>query len=438
MRLLVSVLLLLLALPDTAAPSKRELGRAVDAYVAPYVRHHAFSGVVLVAKGDEVLATKGYGMANYEFGVPVTTGTRFGIASISKMFTKAVLARLYEEKKLSPGDKLVRWVPGFPSADKITIAHLVEHKSGIRDPEKLRRKIPTSMTTAETVEVLKAEPLGSIPGETYSYTTGNYAVLAHVIERVTGLDFADVMQQYVYTPARMFDSGELTRTTVVPRLAAGYMPDPFGDGAAICGPEDASWKAGGGASYSTAGDLHRFARAFYGGRLFAANPREVWSTAKVFNRPIARASGAVPGANAAFIHFLDEEVTVVVLSNNYAPVVPQIAQDVAAIYLGEPHTKPSVPTPMNPAPPVDPKITGVYLMETRSNPFTIAIRKGRPYMSWNSARQSALIPLGDNRWYITLDWGTLTLDRNADGRYEKGTLTAIWADKPLNVTRVGD
>jgi CubicO group peptidase (beta-lactamase class C family) len=434
MRLLALILTFLAAIPLAAAPSKRALVSAIDAYVAPYVRHHAFSGVVLVAHGDDVLATKGYGMANYEFGVPAAPGTRFAIASITKMFTTAILTRLYEEKKLSPDDKLAKWVPDFPSAGTITIGQLAAHRSGIRDPEKLRRTIRTNMTTADTVAVLKGEPLGSVPGETYSYTTANYAVLAHVIERVTGEEFARVIQQYVYAPAKMRDSGELSTTSLVPRLATGYMPDPYGDGVAVCGPEDTSWKTGGGSSYSTASDLHRFAHAFYGGRLFAANPREVWPVAKVFDRTIGRASGAFPGANAALLHFLEEDVTVVVLSNNYAPIVPTIAQDVAAMYFGEPYEIRSVQLQPNP-PAADPRIAGVYSLETRPNPFTIAIRDGRPFMSWNSARQSALIPLGANRWFIPLDWGTLTLERNADGGYEQGTMTAAWSDTALKVTR---
>ena len=435
MRLLILTILFLASFPVGAAPSKRDLERAIDAYVAPYLRHHAFSGVVLVAHGDRVLTAKGYGMANYEFGVPIVPGTRFALASISKMFTRAILTRLYEQKLLTPDDKLSKWVPDFPSADKITIGQLVAHRSGIRDPEKLRRKIPTNLTTAETVAALEVEPLGGVPGETYSYTTANYAVLAHVIELVTGREFADVMQQYVYAPAKMYDSGELTRTTVVPRLATGYMPDPYSEGVAVCGPEDASWKAGGGSSFSTAGDLHRFVQAFYGGRFFAASPREVWPVATVFNRVVGRASGAVPGANAAFLRFLNEDLTVVVLSNNYAVVVPTIAQDVAAIYLGEPYVSPSLPARVDPPPPLDPRIAGVYSLETRPEPFTIAIRNGRPFMSWNSTRQSALIPLGENRWLIPLDWGTLTLERNADGSYEQGSMTAIWADAPLKVTR---
>src|SRR5262249_58675691 len=139
-----------------------------------------------------------------------------------------------------------KWVPDFPSADTITVRHLMTHMSGVRDPEKLRRLIRMNMSSAEVVNALKTEPLGSKPGEVYSYTTANYAILGHIIERVTGKTYAEVVKQYVYDRAGMRDSGELTTTTVVPRLAGGYVADPFGRGMSVCGPGDRSWEVGGG------------------------------------------------------------------------------------------------------------------------------------------------------------------------------------------------
>lgn len=290
MRNLIAVLLL--AVPALAAPPKDFAAKA-DAYLRPYVDRNAFSGVVLVAKGDEVVLEKAYGMANAEFAVPNRADTRFAIASITKRFTGIIVKRLADEKKLAYSDTLSRWVPAFPSADRITIEHLVRHTSGVRDPEKLRRTIRANRTTAEVVDLLKVEPLGSEPGATYSYTTANYAILAHVIERVTGKSFADVVRAFVYEPAGMKDSGELTTTAVVPRLAAGYMPNPFGPGLAVCGPEDTSWKAAGGSSYATARDLLRFNRALYAGKL-GVDARTFFQHSKVLERDACRRAAVSP------------------------------------------------------------------------------------------------------------------------------------------------
>jgi CubicO group peptidase (beta-lactamase class C family) len=308
------------------------LAAKIDRYVQPYVRLNAFSGVVYLAKGDDVVYAKPFGMANYEFGVPNRLDTRFAIASITKRFTGVILARLTQEKKISGEDVLAKWVPDFPSADRITITHLASHYSGVRDPDRLRRTIRMSRTPRETVEILKTEPLGSEPGATYSYTTANYAILADVIEQVTGKPYPDVVAEYVYKPAGMTDSGELATTSVVPRLATGYMPDPFSDGVAVCGPEDPSWKLGGGSSYSTARDLHRFARALYGGKLLGSlRATEEFRHSKMFDRTVLSSSGSFPGAGANLLTFPDDGVTVVVLTNNYATVAGAIAENVAGV-----------------------------------------------------------------------------------------------------------
>src|SRR5438045_9252375 len=134
-----SVVTLLAATAAVAAPpSAKELDKSVAAYVAPYVKYNAFSGVVLVGKGDDVIINKAFGNANYEFGVPNTPDTRFQAGSISKRFTFVVVMHLVNEKKLALSDTLSKWVPDFPSADKITIAHLLNHHSGIQDSDKLR------------------------------------------------------------------------------------------------------------------------------------------------------------------------------------------------------------------------------------------------------------------------------------------------------------
>ena len=106
-------ILLITTAAGAAPPTSRELNRSVAEYVAPYVEYHAFSGVVLVGKGDEVLLNKAFGNANYEFGVPNTLETRFQTGSISKRFTFVVVMHLADEKKLSLSDTISKWVPDF-------------------------------------------------------------------------------------------------------------------------------------------------------------------------------------------------------------------------------------------------------------------------------------------------------------------------------------
>jgi CubicO group peptidase (beta-lactamase class C family) len=425
--------------PVTAAPeapramltAPAKLASAIDAYVATYVRFHTFSGVVLVARGDQVLAARPYGMANYEFGVPNALDTRFRIASITKRFTNILLVRLAEAGRLSAGDTLAKYFPEFPKADRITVAQLANHRSGLRDPDALRGIISTNFTPAQVVAILAKEPLGSEPGETYAYTTANYAVLAAILEKVTGRSFAALTKAYIYDPAGAKDSGEVDSTTVVPKLAAGYMPDPFSDGVSVCGPEDTSWKVGGGSSYTTAGDLHRIVRALYAGRLMKASPFDVLPHRTMFGKRSFEASGAFPGANANLTYFPDDQVTVVVLSNNYAPLTSPIAKDVAAIVFGLPYEMPAITLPAT-APPPDPRILGEWVVEGYP-PATIVERNGRFVLVWTRARQEALIPLGHDEYFLPLDFAQM---RFTFGETEGATFSAPWSDRPLTVTRV--
>ena len=417
-----------------APPSTKELDRSVAELVAPYVKYHAFSGVVLVGKGDDVLVNKAFGNANYEFGVPNRPDTRFSIGSISKRFTFVVVMHLEREKKLSLDDALSKWVPDFPSADKITVRYLLTHHSGIQDSDKLRGIFPRNFSTADAVDAIKSEPLGAAPGEKYSYSTWNYVVLAYIIERVTGDSYADVVKKYVYDPAGMRDSGELSTTTVVPRLANGYMPDPFSNGLSISGPEDRSWKTGGGASYSTTRDLMRFARA-YATTLLTKEERALWDTedenTTLFERNVMQSGGSTAGVNAMMNYFPDDDVNVVVLANNSSPVARTIARDVAAIYFRAKYTVPSVA--LAPGRPFDERLLRGYAIEGRDFTFEIRLHEGKPFARWGATRWEAMLPEGENRWFLPLDFAHLTLRLDDNGQLVEGTMTASWSPAPMKI-----
>lgn len=416
-----------------ATPVDPELARAVDAYIAPYVPLRAFSGVVLIGKGNSILLEKAWGFANEEFQVPNTPDTRFRIASITKRFTLIVVTRLVQEKKLALTDHLAKFAPSFPKADAITVDHLLNHRSGIRDPDNLRRIISMSYTSSEVVDILAKLPLGSEPGETYSYTTANYAVLAFIIEKATGRTFAEVIRRYVYEPAGMTDSGDLTTVAVIPKLASAYMPNPFGDGAAVSGPEDCSWKTGGGSGYATARDLYRFLRAYYGKKLLPAlDPVSLFRHGEMFGKRVGESSGSFPGANASMFYFPDDELAVVVLSNSYAAVAGTIAKDVAAIAFKKPYPKRAADLSGNG--PVDPKLFGSWAVEGFPNPLTIETKHGHALASWSATHQNAILRTGDNTYFLPLDWATLNFS-SAPGGAVEGTLAAPWSDKPRKMTR---
>ena len=430
-------LALLATAPLLAQPDQKELAQRIDGYVQPHVGWNVFSGVVLLAKGDEVLFARPYGMANYEFEVPNRLDTRFRIASINKLFTGVVLSRLTVDKKLAPDDPIAKWFPDFPSSDKITVSHLARHRSGIRDPKTLRQSILRSYTPGEAVAIIAKEPLATVPGETYSYTTANYTLLAAIIEKITGKSYNEAMRALLYLPSGAKDTGDVTTTEVIPRLANGYMPNPFGPGVAVSGPEDSSWKAGGGASFTTAADLHRIIRSIYTRKIVPeVEPRNLWPVRKVVERDGVEASGGMPGTSAYMAYLIDDEITVVVLSNNYAGVTGRMGKDILALYFGQsPETPPAVSSS---AATFDPKLLGSYEVPATGWRFDITMRDGKPLQSYrDSIRQSRVVARSADEYFIPMDWSVWRLNRDETGNVTGGTMTFVGdPSNPLEFRRI--
>ena len=111
--------------PDAA------LAARIDAYIRPFVEGENFPGAILVARGDDILFSKAYGMANYELKVPNTPRHRFHLASLTKMFTAAAVLLLEEQGKLSTSDTVAKFLPDYPNGGKIRLEHLLAHTAGV-------------------------------------------------------------------------------------------------------------------------------------------------------------------------------------------------------------------------------------------------------------------------------------------------------------------
>ena len=251
----------LFSAPVFAQPSK---AKEIDAYVRAFADANQFWGVVLVAEDGRVVYEKAFGLANADFKIPNQTNTRFGIASVTKSMTGVIATRLIEEKKIAAEDALSKYIPDFPSGDKITIQMLRSHRSGI-----LHRVMPPEgeslpYTSAEFVEKVKLAKLAFEPGAQRLYSSGGYAVLARVLEIASGKSYAQLLQEYVFNPAEMRDSVDFDSEKIMERRAQDYMLDAKG---VINAPlKDYSFLVGAGSVYSTASDVYRFGEAVLAGK----------------------------------------------------------------------------------------------------------------------------------------------------------------------------
>jgi CubicO group peptidase (beta-lactamase class C family) len=252
-----------------AATQRQEL----DRLITKYQQLNQFNGSVLVANEKGVILEKGYGSANFEWQVPNTPDTKFRLGSVTKQFTSMVIMQLVAEGKLQVEDPVTKYLPDYrkETGDRITIAHLLNHTSGLpnytsraffqndsRDPS----------TVADFVKKFCSGDLEFDPGSKFNYSNSGYFLLGAVIEKVTGQTYAKALQQRIFDPVGLKDTGYDVSATVLPKRASGYEALP---GSYVNAPYlDMTLPYAAGSLYSTVQDLYRWDRALYGDTLLPA------------------------------------------------------------------------------------------------------------------------------------------------------------------------
>lgn len=239
----------------------------------------AFTGVLRIDRGTEVLVEKAYGLADRRWEIPNAVDTRFAIASGVKGLTALAVVSLVEERTLSL-DTTARSVLGgdLPLIDdRVTVEHLLAHRSGIGDyfDEELSGEItdyalPVPVhSLAETndyLAVLGGFPTKFAPGERFSYCNGGFVVLALIAERASGAPFHDLVVRRVCEPAGMPDTVFLRSDELPGHTALGYL---HADGLRTNVLHLPVRGSGDGGIFTTAADVRRLWTAFVGSRIVA-------------------------------------------------------------------------------------------------------------------------------------------------------------------------
>ena len=162
-----------------------------------------------IVRNDSLIFSKGYGMANLEYAIPNTAATVFHMASVSKQFTAYAIVLLADEGKLHLDDDIRKWLPWFPDLkEKITIRHLLNHTSGIRDQWQLLAisgtRLDDVITQDHIVKILgQQQALNFKPGEKYSYSNSGYTMLAEIVKSVSGQTLRAFTDSAIFKPLGM-------------------------------------------------------------------------------------------------------------------------------------------------------------------------------------------------------------------------------------------
>jgi len=167
---------------------------------------------IAVMKEGEIVFSKGYGMANLEYDIPVNNSTIFHIASISKQFTAFSILLLSEEGKLGLDDDIRKYIPEVPDfGNIITLRHLANHTSGLRDQWELLVmagwRMDDVITTEHVLKLISRQTeLNFKPGEEFLYCNTGFTLLAEVVARVSGMPFAEFIENRIFEPLEMNNS----------------------------------------------------------------------------------------------------------------------------------------------------------------------------------------------------------------------------------------
>jgi CubicO group peptidase (beta-lactamase class C family) len=339
-----ATVLALLANPCSAQVMRNEMAGIVQ----PYVDAQMFMGSVLVAKNGKIIFSKSYGMADLEWSVPNSPTTRFNIASMTKQFTAASILLLEDRGKLKTDDLVKKYLPDAPASwDKITIYHLLTHTSGIReDAAKYEPGTPDKL-------VFNDRPLNFQPGEKWAYTNLGYIVLGYLLERISGQTYEEFVQENIFKPLGMNNSGLLSFVTIIPRRASGYWPGNNGIENA-----DRSFDTrigfSSGSLYSSTEDLLRWEEGLFSGRVLSpASLRKMTTPFKsdyscglhvnrVNGHLMIEHDGNNIGFNSDMAYYPEDRIAVIVLANLNGTVTGELTKALAAVALGETPPTPSI------------------------------------------------------------------------------------------------
>jgi CubicO group peptidase (beta-lactamase class C family) len=424
-----------LANQEEPEPAELTTEQEMDAFVQSHLATGQFMGAVLAAHGDEVLLSKGYGMANLEQETPNSPETVFRLGSLAKQFTAAAILQLQDQGLLNVEDQVSRYLPDFPHGDEITLHQLLNHSSGVPDPPELSEQaspgpvLRQAASLDELIGRVAGQPLQFEPGSQYQYCNICYVMLGRIIEKVSGQSYADYLTEHIFQPLAMTATAYDEAVRIVPHRAAGYT----WDGSDYHNSDfiDTSNVVGAGGLLSTVLDMYKWDRALYTDTVLSAEARQAFFTPSVSIEPgqsyaygwriletpehtLALHSGGDIGFVTFVIRDPAEEQYVLALSNVENPDAISVAQGLAAIAYGEPYGLLQQRTAVELDPAIYEKYVGVYQLPSDIM-ITVSTQDGHLFVQTGDNPEFEIYPESETDFFATVVDLQLRFQVDADG-----------------------
>ncbi len=435
-----------------------DITETMDALIKEVYKENEPGAAVLVAKNGKPVFRKGYGMANLELGVANEPHMVYRLGSITKQFTAVSILMLCEQGKLDLDDEITKFLPEYPThAHRITIYHLLNHTSGIKSytsmPEwmQVMRK---DLTVDEMIDIFKNQPMEFAPGDKWNYNNSAYVLLGAIIEKVSGMTYAEFVQMNIFEPLGMSHSYYDMPGAVIPGRVSGYKASA--DGYKNADYLSMTQPYAGGSLASSVDDMLLWDEALYGEKLLKQETLlKAWSPGKLNNgemfrygfgwtvtefdgkRVIAHAGG-INGFRTDGLRLPDEHVYVIILTNVERACPDLLAYKLAALAAGLPYSDPeSVEIPAE----VLKKYAAVYTVDGLNFDVTIDFKNGKLIcqLPVSSHQNAELKALSDIEFFINDSPYRLTFNLDSTGAVTGVTIIGIYGgimkgvktDKPL-------
>jgi CubicO group peptidase (beta-lactamase class C family) len=336
------LLLLFLLSCDSAAtgPAEEESGdlsKKIDAIVEEAMTRDQIVGTSIgIQKDGELILAKGYGFADLENRVEATEHTVYRLGSVTKQFTAAAIMILVEQGKIQLDDDLTKYLPDYPTeGHRIIIERLLNHTSGIKGytemGEKFWGKARLDLSHEEMIDLFSREPFEFVPGERYQYSNSAYYLLGVIIEKVSGMRYADFLTENIFEPLGLSETYYLYNSPIIENRAEGYEVRK----GKVVNDDPLSMRLpfSAGALGSSVMDMLRWQTALEEHRLISAESYQKMKSAGTLNdgtvstygygldigsmegRVKVSHGGGINGFRAQLSHYPEEDLAVVVLCN---------------------------------------------------------------------------------------------------------------------------
>ena len=378
----------------------------IERLIEPQARADLFSGVILVQRGDRVVFQRAYGFASWELRAANSERTRFGIGSITKPMTDALVSGLVKQHRLNPHAPVEQYIPRFPrgpGGGRPTIEQLLKHTAGVPHRVTTPAEEMLPLHPADVVKRVQARGLLFEPGSRELYSSAGYTCLARVVEIIEGRSFEEALAEDVFKPARMSSAMSETGLRLMPDRALSYML-----GAGKGGPvvesapyNDLSFLAGAGSVYATPADLVSFVRKVREG----AFGEELQGWATEGDKETWRGwYGRTTGYEASVDLLPSQDLVFALVSNLRSAANWQLRKRIHDLLSGGS----VVPIPLPPARAAsfEPASEVVGFYGDPDDPVELAVREGEIYRD-----ESQIYPIAGSKYYVPVAGFTMTFHR---------------------------